>query len=236
MAVSRRMRFEVLRRDNHTCQYCGGVAPDVPLHIDHVIPVALGGSDEPGNLVAACKDCNNGKSSVPADAPFVEKITAHAAAYALELTDAMTKIRANLAEQKSFIDKFDGMWNKYKLVATNEPLPLPIDYRATLRKWHQMGVPLELIEMAIEIAAGNEKLSGAKSYFSYTCGVVYRQLKTNSVSYTLTEPEVAVYTQAEHEESSFYESYKAYEAGYKQAEAGADMMTLDEAIERWETS
>lgn len=27
MAVSKRLRHEVMRRDNHTCRYCGGGAP-----------------------------------------------------------------------------------------------------------------------------------------------------------------------------------------------------------------
>lgn len=66
MTVSKRLRFEILRRDNHACRYCGGVAPDATITVDHVVPVALGGSDDPSNLVAACKDCNAGKSSVPA--------------------------------------------------------------------------------------------------------------------------------------------------------------------------
>jgi 5-methylcytosine-specific restriction endonuclease McrA len=62
VSVSKRLRYEVLRRDDHACRYCGHTAPDVPLTVDHVIPVALGGTDEPENLVTACKDCNAGKS------------------------------------------------------------------------------------------------------------------------------------------------------------------------------
>ena len=57
MPVSKRLRYEILRRDNHACRYCGGTAPDVVITVDHVVPVALGGSDDAGNLVAACKDC-----------------------------------------------------------------------------------------------------------------------------------------------------------------------------------
>ena len=30
MAVSKRLRYEILRRDNHTCRYCGASAPDAP--------------------------------------------------------------------------------------------------------------------------------------------------------------------------------------------------------------
>jgi 5-methylcytosine-specific restriction endonuclease McrA len=68
MTVSKRARYEVLRRDNHTCRYCGGKAPDVALTVDHVTPVALGGTDGPGNLVAACRDCNAGKAASHPDA------------------------------------------------------------------------------------------------------------------------------------------------------------------------
>ena len=69
MAVTKRVRFEVLRRDNHTCRYCGASAPDTTLTVDHVTPVALGGSHDPSNLVAACKDCNAGKASTSATRP-----------------------------------------------------------------------------------------------------------------------------------------------------------------------
>ena len=40
MAVSKRTRFEVLRRDNFTCRYCRST--DNELTVDHVTPVALG--------------------------------------------------------------------------------------------------------------------------------------------------------------------------------------------------
>lgn len=58
MALSKRVRFEILKRDDHACHYCGATAPDVVLHVDHVVPVALGGSDNPDNLVTACQGCN----------------------------------------------------------------------------------------------------------------------------------------------------------------------------------
>jgi 5-methylcytosine-specific restriction endonuclease McrA len=56
-------RFQILRRDGHTCRYCGRSAPEVVLHIDHVIPVARGGTDDDTNLVVACQDCNLGKKA-----------------------------------------------------------------------------------------------------------------------------------------------------------------------------
>jgi hypothetical protein len=58
-----RVRWAVLQRCDFTCQYCGRRAPDVVLHVDHIIPVARGGTDEQGNLTAACSDCNHGKKA-----------------------------------------------------------------------------------------------------------------------------------------------------------------------------
>ncbi len=63
IGVSKRIRFEVFKRDSFTCQYCGGEAPDVILHVDHVVPVSEGGSNGITNLVTACVSCNSGKSN-----------------------------------------------------------------------------------------------------------------------------------------------------------------------------
>lgn len=57
------VRFEVLKRDSFTCQYCGRSAPDVILEIDHIVPVSKGGDDSIMNLIAACRDCNRGKTN-----------------------------------------------------------------------------------------------------------------------------------------------------------------------------
>jgi len=61
-SISPKLRFDVLKRDAFTCQYCGRSAPEVELHVDHVVPVAEGGGNDPGNLTAACVECNLGKS------------------------------------------------------------------------------------------------------------------------------------------------------------------------------
>ncbi len=57
------MRFQVLRRDGFTCQYCGRKPPEVKLHIDHVIPWSAGGLNIPDNLRTSCEPCNLGKGT-----------------------------------------------------------------------------------------------------------------------------------------------------------------------------
>lgn len=61
--LSKKIRFEVFKRDNFKCQYCGRSAPDVVLHVDHIKPVAEGGTGDISNLVTACIDCNLGKGA-----------------------------------------------------------------------------------------------------------------------------------------------------------------------------
>lgn len=51
-------RKNILRRDNHKCQYCGS---SINLTIDHIIPKSRGGDDSWENLVTACVRCNNKK-------------------------------------------------------------------------------------------------------------------------------------------------------------------------------
>ena len=54
-------RKNILKRDNHTCQYCG--KKSVPMTIDHIISRNKGGGDSWDNLVAACVPCNTKKGN-----------------------------------------------------------------------------------------------------------------------------------------------------------------------------
>lgn len=68
-------RFEVFRRDRFKCQYCGAQIQDTELHVDHVIPRKLGGTDDPFNLVTACTACNLGKGSRSMLEPTVPEVS-----------------------------------------------------------------------------------------------------------------------------------------------------------------
>ena len=56
-----KIRFEILKRDDFKCVYCGRGAGEVILEIDHINPVSVGGLSNLENLVTSCKDCNIGK-------------------------------------------------------------------------------------------------------------------------------------------------------------------------------
>lgn len=64
-STGKRLRFEVFKRDEFTCQYCGAHPPAVVLVVDHINPVAAGGDTEINNLITACEPCNQGKSDRP---------------------------------------------------------------------------------------------------------------------------------------------------------------------------
>jgi hypothetical protein len=63
--ISPRTRFEIFKRDGFSCRYCGRKSPEVILELDHIVPVAENGSDDPMNLATSCYECNSGKNAVP---------------------------------------------------------------------------------------------------------------------------------------------------------------------------
>ena len=64
MSITKKIRFEVFKRDGFTCQYCGKHPPEVTLEVDHIQPKSKDGEDDINNLLTACFDCNRGKSNV----------------------------------------------------------------------------------------------------------------------------------------------------------------------------
>ena len=64
-------RREILRRDKHTCQYCGSTKH---LTIDHVQPVSKGGKHTWNNVITACERCNSRKGDrTPQQAGLIMK-------------------------------------------------------------------------------------------------------------------------------------------------------------------
>ncbi|HTL12120.1 MAG TPA: HNH endonuclease [Bdellovibrionota bacterium] len=50
------------------CHYCGGEFAAAELTMDHIVPLARGGESKKGNVVPACRPCNQSKKlSTPAE-------------------------------------------------------------------------------------------------------------------------------------------------------------------------
>lgn len=64
MSLTKKIRFEVFKRDGFKCQYCGQTPPAATLEVDHINPVSKGGDDDINNLITSCFDCNRGKSNI----------------------------------------------------------------------------------------------------------------------------------------------------------------------------
>ncbi len=65
--VPLRLRLEVLKRDDYTCQACGRSPANtkgIELHVDHIMPLAKGGTNVPENLQTLCNECNLGKGDL----------------------------------------------------------------------------------------------------------------------------------------------------------------------------
>jgi hypothetical protein len=59
--VTSRLKALVLQRDK-TCQLC--FRSGIPLDVDHIVPVAMGGATTLDNLAALCQSCNRGKGAL----------------------------------------------------------------------------------------------------------------------------------------------------------------------------
>jgi hypothetical protein len=112
--ISRTVRFEVFKRDSFKCQYCGRAAPDVLLHIDHMKPVADGGTNDILNLITSCAECNGGKGATPlADSTAVEKrrVQLEQLQERREQLDMLMEWQAGLSElQEETVDRIAGYW------------------------------------------------------------------------------------------------------------------------------
>lgn len=166
MAVSKRLRYEILRRDDHRCRYCGAGPEEGPLTVDHVVPVALGGSDEPSNLVAACRDCNAGKSASAPDAPIVAGVADDALRWAAAMRRAGEILTADRRAMEEMQDSFAAAWGSY--------YSLPSDWRSNVTQFLEAGATMELLYDCIDIAFAARGVDWRWKYF---CGVTWRRLR-----------------------------------------------------------
>jgi HNH endonuclease len=176
LAVSKRLRYEVLRRDNYTCRYCGAKAPDVKITVDHVVPVALGGTDEPSNLVAACDACNDGKTSASPDAPLVADVAADALRWSQAMTAAAGEMLAKASGDVDARTHFEHTWSRYGSGPKREPLPKDPGWQNTVDNLLRAGLPMAVLEQCVEIAMGQRRVS-AENVFRYMCGVAWRKVR-----------------------------------------------------------
>lgn len=173
MAISQKIRFEVFKRDNFTCQYCGRKAPDIILEIDHIVSKKEEGTDDIYNLITSCFDCNRGKR----DKLLQNKIA----------RGDLKKDVVNLEEQIEQIKIFKDLQNQKELRELSE-LEEVISYWYETSKNNKRGsgycvensfkkflkhLSVSEIKEAIDITY----LQGRPNYFKYFCGICWNWIK-----------------------------------------------------------
>lgn len=172
MAVSKRVRFEVLRRDNHACRYCGQAAPDVKLHVDHVIPTTLGGADTPENLVTACAPCNLGKASTSPDEHIIADVAADALRWAAAIKHAAAIASAQQADRDRDAAEFLDRWEAFDLGFEH----MPSNWSDSVQSLLAAGLPMDVLKECIYTAVTAPNVSRHNT-FRYTCGVAWRHVR-----------------------------------------------------------
>lgn len=177
MAISRSLRFQVLKRDGHTCRYCGAKAPDVKLHVDHVIPAALGGTDEPGNLVAACAECNGGKAAMPPDAETVADVDRDAIRWAAAMKKAgAIRMKADydaLQRRAKAEEVFEDLWEAWRGEYGVRSGNRPQGWLDSVMSFLDLGIRFSTIGEAIRKSMSASHVP-ADDKFRYMCGILWR--------------------------------------------------------------
>jgi hypothetical protein len=152
-AISKSLRFEVLKRDSFKCQYCGRSAPEALLQIDHIEPVSKGGGSDITNLITACGDCNSGKSDRRLnDSTVIEKKKSQLD----ELQERREQLEMMMAWHQGLLDitadaveQIAEYWSGLTPgFAVTEP------GKQSIRKWMKKYSVSELLESANRAAAG----------------------------------------------------------------------------------
>lgn len=176
------LRFEIFKRDGFTCQYCGGRSPEVVLEVDHIVPVAGGGSNDPENLITACYMCNRGKSDKPLSESMIGQDLHDTTVFLLEretqLREYNVVMDAIRAREESDLAELVSHWDRGGLN------PYWLD-KSMLRTFLQT-LPRADILRAMDIAIGRrptrEGMHVGESTWRYLVGILknFRSARTDS--------------------------------------------------------
>lgn len=175
MAISKRKRFEVFKRDGFTCQYCGKTPPEAVLEVDHVQPVSKGGTDDKVNLLTACFDCNRGKGAVllavtsasVTDAQRKE-MERHEQIKAMNLW--LAKVRK---EEDSAVERVSRYFCEAKLSCSGQTLS--VECKRSVRVFLRRMPEVQILN-AIDLAFARQP-TGEMATFKYFCGICWKIIK-----------------------------------------------------------
>lgn len=174
--VTKRLRYEILRRDGFRCRYCGATPAEAELRIDHVIPEALGGPSVPSNLATACHPCNSGKSSVPPEAPIVEQVADDALRWSAAMERAASEMEARLRKRDDQNLVFLNEWTAYTYGGSAEQtVQLDPNWSTSVTRLRTAGLTDPLIVEAVKATMGANRVL-PENRFRYFCGVAWNMV------------------------------------------------------------
>lgn len=169
--ISKKMRFDVFKRDNFACIYCGQHPPKVVLEADHVVPVYEGGKNRMDNLVTACFDCNRGKGKHSLD--VIPESLADKGARIKEAELQLKAYRKIIDERNDRLEC--DVWDVvHELFGVNKNRISKDKFNSILRFVELMDLP-DVLDSARR--AYRKQPSHEGNRFSYFCGVCWGRIK-----------------------------------------------------------
>lgn len=174
-AISKKLRFDIFKRDEFVCQYCGSHPPTVILHIDHIVPVKEGGDNSIDNLITACSSCNLGKSAnLLSNIPTTLK----------EKAEIVKEAEAQLKEYSKIIqEKKDRLYiEKWQVAAALAGCDYVEEFNRAEIKTIEMFLQrlhFEDVIDAAEIAYSRFERNNREE-FRYFCGICWNKVRENN--------------------------------------------------------
>lgn len=171
--ISKKLRFEVFKRDEFTCTYCGQKPPAVVLECDHVIPVAKDGPDTIDNLTTSCFDCNRGKSDRSLGA-VPERIADRAELLAEreEQERAFARLlRSRRKRQDTAIDQIQ------QTLLGDTDLVFKDRFRLSVKNFLER-LPVDRVQYAAELAY--TRIHAPEPRLKYFCGICWKLIREAS--------------------------------------------------------
>jgi len=180
MSISKKIRFEVFKRDNFTCGYCGRKPPEVILEIDHINPKSKGGIEDINNFITACFDCNRGKKNIRLDKipPSLQEnleVLKEKEIQLKEYNKFITIIERRLKKEMQEVnDIYTSYFPEWKLSDNF--------INATLKRFFKFLLKQEIIQ-AMHIACS--KITDSEKSINYFCGICWNKIKKNDLDYKI---------------------------------------------------
>lgn len=170
--ISKKLRFDVFKRDGFVCLYCGAHPSEtVLLEVDHIHPVAEGGTDDFENLVTACFDCNRGKgagllSDVPQSLKEKAEVTQEREAQLRAYREVMEARRVRREEDVwSVAEIFMSRFGDHEIA------------RSRLVSIQTFLDRLDLHEVQESMEQASNKFGERERAFRYFCGICWSKIK-----------------------------------------------------------